>query len=454
MLQFASLNFDASLWDVVMALVHGATLVIPPPDALSGPPLRALLARRCITHATLPPSVLATIDPGDDLSLEALVVAGEACPEALAARWSAQCRMVNAYGPSESTVCATMSAPLDGASVSIGTPITGVRVYALDAALAPSAGRGRWRTLYRRRWAGARLSEPARTHSGTLRRRSPWPTGRPDVPHRRSRPLAARRRPRLPRTHRPSGQDPRLPHRTRRDRLFFSDQGSIAQAAVVARDDHPAGPYLAAYVVPSPGARIEPAILRQRLAEQLPDYMVPVTFTAIDALPLTPNGKLDRNALPSPDSEGDVQLGGAAALPETPTEEFLADIWRGVLRTKKVSRHSDFFALGGNSLTAIQVAAQIRVAHGLELPLKMLFDFRTLGALGSQIDAALQEQRHTPRLPLIRTNPIGGPAPLSYSQERMWLIQSLDPQNTRQYGGGTLAQWAVAGHCRSVVCDG
>jgi amino acid adenylation domain-containing protein len=136
-LQFASLNFDASLSEVVMALTSGAALVLAPPDALSGPALRAILVEQRITHATLPPIVLSTIAPGDDLALECLVVAGEACSEALAAGWSGRQRMINAYGPTETTVCATMSAPLNGASAPIGRPIDGTRVYVLDAALEP-----------------------------------------------------------------------------------------------------------------------------------------------------------------------------------------------------------------------------------------------------------------------------------------------------------------------------
>ena len=429
-LQFASLNFDASLWEVVMALVHGAALVIPPQDALSGPPLRALLAEQRISHATLPPSVLATIDPGGDLWLETLVVAGEACPEALAARWSGQCRMVNAYGPSECTVCATMSAPLDGSSVSIGTPITGMRVYVLDATLEPVpvgvigelyiAGDGLARGYLNRPGLSAErfVADPHGPHGSRMYRSGDLARWRPDG----SLDFMGR-----------ADQQVKI-------RGFRIEPGEIeavlcahndvAQAAVVTRDDRPGGPYLAAYVVPRSGTSIEPALLRQRLAEHLPDYMVPSTFTAIDDLPRTPNGKLDRAALPRPDSEQDNQGDESKSPAETPTEQLLAGIWCGILRTKNVARHSDFFALGGNSLTAIQVAAQIRIALGLELPLKLLFDFRTLATLASQIDAALQKQRHTPRLPLITTASIDGPAPLSYSQERMWLIQSLDPQNT------------------------
>jgi amino acid adenylation domain-containing protein len=132
-LQFASLSFDASLWEIVMALTSGPALVLPRDDQRAGPALLNVIKTQRVTHATLPPIVLATLDDSDALPLEALIVAGEACPGELAARWSRGRRMINAYGPTETTVCATMSPPLSGSQTpSIGTPIRGFRAYVLD----------------------------------------------------------------------------------------------------------------------------------------------------------------------------------------------------------------------------------------------------------------------------------------------------------------------------------
>jgi len=137
-LQFATLSFDAAVSEMLMALSSGAALVLAPAQALSGEALHRLLVEQRISHATIPPAVLATLERTEDLSLECLVVAGEACPPALIAQWSPGLRMINAYGPTESTVCATMSAPLQGeVTAPIGTPIGGTRVYVLDAALEP-----------------------------------------------------------------------------------------------------------------------------------------------------------------------------------------------------------------------------------------------------------------------------------------------------------------------------
>ncbi|HTB65542.1 MAG TPA: amino acid adenylation domain-containing protein, partial [Steroidobacteraceae bacterium] len=137
-LQLASLSFDVSASEVLLALLHGAALVLAPEQALSGEPLRELLVKQRITHLSVTPSVLATLDRTADLALKCLVVGGEVCPPELIARWSQGLRMINAYGPTESTVCATMSAPLAGGQPApIGTPIAGTRVYVLDAALEP-----------------------------------------------------------------------------------------------------------------------------------------------------------------------------------------------------------------------------------------------------------------------------------------------------------------------------
>src|SRR5262249_24301196 len=112
-LQFASLNFDASAWEVIMALATGAALVLLDEESRSGTALGDVMAASGVTHATLPPTVLSTLGESD-LPLECLVVAGEACSREAVARWSKGRRMFNAYGPTETTVCATISNALNG----------------------------------------------------------------------------------------------------------------------------------------------------------------------------------------------------------------------------------------------------------------------------------------------------------------------------------------------------
>ncbi|MBL1102880.1 AMP-binding protein, partial [Streptomyces coffeae] len=137
-LQFASLNFDASACELVMTLLAGATLVVPRPDQIIGDGVVALIDRERVSHAMLPPAFIATLDPATVPTLRALITGGEACPPDVAARWSRGRRMLNAYGPTESTVCATLSAPLSGEiAAPIGRPIANTRVYVLGPGLRP-----------------------------------------------------------------------------------------------------------------------------------------------------------------------------------------------------------------------------------------------------------------------------------------------------------------------------
>ena len=428
-LQFASLNFDASLWEVVMALTSGAALVLAPPEALSGLPLRALLAGQRVTHATLPPAVLATLGEAD-LPLGCLVVAGEACPAPLVAQWSAERLMVNAYGPTESTVCATISARLDDGPAPIGTPIPGTRVYVLDAALEPVPA-GVAGELY---IAGAGLARGYLNRPGlTAVRFVPDPHGAPGSRMYRTGDLARWR------------ADGALDFLGRADQQIklrgfrvepgeieaaLAAQPGVAQVAVVARDDRPGGAYLVAYLVAALGGRPDFAQLRQALAEQLPSHMVPSAFVTMAALPFTPNGKLDRRALPVSEGGSSSNEDDPNEEPLTPTEDALAVIWADLLHLEHVGRHDNFFELGGHSLMALQVVSQVRDSFGVELPLKTVFDASTLEALADQIDLALLGRHYSPRMPTIKSTLHQGPAPLSYSQERMWLIQSLDPAST------------------------
>ncbi|MCP4660904.1 MAG: AMP-binding protein, partial [bacterium] len=132
-LQFSSLNFDASVWEIAMALAVGATLCLAPAERLlPGSPLRELLDERRITCVTLPPSALAVLERDRLPALATLVVAGEACSPELAWQWSAGRRFFNAYGPTETTVCATAGRYLGGPRLPMGTPIANTRVVVLD----------------------------------------------------------------------------------------------------------------------------------------------------------------------------------------------------------------------------------------------------------------------------------------------------------------------------------
>jgi amino acid adenylation domain-containing protein len=137
LLQFASATFDASVWEVLTALGSGATLVMMHGESRTGSALCDVLIERAVTHALLPPVVLPTIEADASVPLETLIVGGEACTSELAAIWSRGRCMVNAYGPTESSVYATLSAPLGGPAVPLGYAIANTRVCVLDRRLVP-----------------------------------------------------------------------------------------------------------------------------------------------------------------------------------------------------------------------------------------------------------------------------------------------------------------------------
>jgi amino acid adenylation domain-containing protein len=161
---------------------------------------------------------------------------------------------------------------------------------------------------------------------------------------------------------------------------------AVGEAAVIARADETGERWLAAYVIPRPNAAAPGGVeLREYLRQRLPDYMAPASYVALDKLPLTPNGKLDRAALPTPEQVVTAD-GDAYAVPRTPAEKKLTEMWAEVLRLPKVRLHDNFFDLGGHSLLGIQLMSRMRQEFRVEIPLRALFETPTVAALSSLIE--------------------------------------------------------------------
>ena len=206
-------------------------------------------------------------------------------------------------------------------------------------------------------------------------------------------------------------------------------QEGVAQAAVVAWEGQPGEKRLAGYVVAAAGYKLEPNDLRQRLAEKLPEYMVPTAVMVLGGLPLTPNGKLDRKALPKPEI---VSTEGYRA-PRTPEEEILCGLYAEVLGVERVGIDDDFFALGGHSLMATRLGSSVRAMLGVELPIRTLFESPKIG----QLSARLRDVQ--PGRPRLERQQRPKRVPLSHSQQRLWFIDRLE---------GTSAEYNVTGALR------
>ncbi|HYO56981.1 amino acid adenylation domain-containing protein, partial [Archangium sp.] len=424
-LQFAAFGFDASVWEIFSTLLAGACLCLAPRETIMpGAPLHSVLKEQGITTVTLTPSSLAMLDPEGLEALETVVSAGEACPPALVARWKPGRGFLNAYGPTEVTICASICDEVDEQRPTIGRPLPNVELYVLDERLEPVPV-GVPGELY---IGGAGLAR------GYL--------GRPELTAERfiPEPFSGREGARLFRTgdvarYLANGE---LEFIGRRDeqvkiRGFRIELGemevvllqhpAVSTATVIVREDVPGNQRLVAYVVPEPERDADAAVLRAFLKERLPEYMVPSAFVSMEALPLTPNGKVDRRALPAPASQEEE---GAFVAPRSPGEELVAGIWAQLLGVPKVGRHDNFFALGGHSLLATQVASRLRNAFKAEFPLRWLFEAPTVAVLAQRLDSARREMHAPQALPLAPV-PRDGPLPLSFSQQRLWFLDQLSP---------------------------
>ncbi|HEX8558916.1 MAG TPA: amino acid adenylation domain-containing protein, partial [Pyrinomonadaceae bacterium] len=394
---------------------------------LPGAALIELLRERSVTGAILPPTALAAMPDAELPALRTLAVGGEECPAEVARRWAAGRRFLNAYGPTEVTVCCTVAACDEPAGrLPVGLPIQNTEVYLLDDDGQP-----------------APVGVPAELHvggvglaRGYLNR--PALTAERFVPH----PFSAEPGARLYRTgdlarFRPDGQIELLGRRDRQAKVrgfrielgeveaALSAHPDVREAAVVAREDAPGRKRLVAYVAPA-GAP-EADALRRHLKERLPEYMAPSAFVRLDALPLTPSGKVDYRRLPAPAGER-PELGQGYVAPRTELEKVLAEMWRGVLRVSEVGVHDNFFDLGGDSIHAAIFINSLQKRLGLVVYVVTLFDAPTIAALAARL-----EERHASALParkeLTPIRPLARDGarqfPLSFAQQRLWFIDRL-----------------------------
>jgi nonribosomal peptide synthetase CepB len=376
-LQLSAIGFDAIVSELYMALLAGGTLVLP--DAETMPPRVTLgdtIRRWGITHMTVSPSVLAVEDNLPD-SLRTVLTGGEVLPPALVDRWSPGRRMINAYGPTETTICSTMSAPLSPGHevVPLGGPIHNVRHYVLDAFLRPVPP-GVPGELYITGVGLARgyLGRPGLTAERFVA--SPFAPG--ERMYRSGDRFRWTREGQLVFVGRADAQVKVRGYRVEPAEIeaVLAGHPWVAQVVVAVRRDRPGEKQLVAYVVPAADAPVEGdalvAALRETAAERLPEYMMPAAFVPLDRMPLTPNGKLDHKALQAPDFAGM----SSRRDPRTAMEARLCELFADVLGLDRVGPDDSFFELGGDSILSMQLSARAR-RRGLELTPWQVFEEKT-----------------------------------------------------------------------------
>ena len=376
-LQFASFSFDASVADLVMCLLAGAALVLfERGDGWTADDLVDLLGSGRVTHATLPPALVATLDAASVPADMTLVVAGEACPAELAERWSSGRRMFNAYGPTEATVCTTLAGPLVLAGpVPIGRPIANTRVFVLDGWLRPVPA-GVAGELY---VAGAGLARGYWGRAGlTAERFVACPFGgEGERMYRTGDVVRWNAGGELEFVGRADGQVKVRGFRVETGEVEACLAGHplVRQAVVVVREDRPGDRRLVGYAVLAEGAAADPGVLRAHVAARLPEFMVPSAVVVLAGLPLTVNGKVDRAALPPPRAE----LAGGRG-PRTLTEEVLCALFAEILGVPAVGAEDSFFDLGGDSISSIRLVARAKSA-GIAIAVRDVFNTRTVAGL-------------------------------------------------------------------------
>ena len=397
LLQYASLSFDASIWEIAVALAGGATLCLAPRyELLPGAGLIRLLREIRITVALLPPPVLAALPVEDLPDLHTLVVGGEAWPPALAARWGAGQRLFNGYGPTEVTVGASiLRIAADEERISLGRPFEGMEYYLVDP-------RGR----------PVPVGVPGELHIAGIGLARGY-LGRPDLtaaaflPHPFSPVPGARwyRTGDLVR-HLPDGRAEYLGRIGRQVKIrgfrieleeieaVLANHPAIRSSAVVVRETL-GERSLAAFIVPA-GEAPPADQIRELLRARLPEYMVPAAITSLPSLPLTFNGKIDRLALASLAPESEDPTGEEAwSAPANDLERTIAAIWQEVLGLDSVGVNSNFFDLGGHSLRLVKVHARLQEALGREIPILDLFQHPTVGALARHLEPAPEDEGDT-----------------------------------------------------------
>ncbi|WP_414945171.1 non-ribosomal peptide synthase/polyketide synthase [Amycolatopsis sp. cmx-11-32] len=415
--------FDASTYELWVPLLNGGTVVIAPPGDLDVEALRGILVQHRVTSLWLTAGlfrVVAQEAPDSFDEVREVWTGGDVVPAGAVRRVLRACpglTVVDGYGPTETTTFASVHpvSSVDGVPdvMPIGRPLDDVRAHVLDDVLDPVPS-GQPGELH---LAGAGLARGYWARPGaTAERFVADPDGEPGERMYRTGDLVR------------YNDDGELEFLGRADeqvkiRGFRVEPGEIEtvlaaapgvrEVVIVAREERPGVKRLVAYVVARAGEAL--GDLAETAAAALPDYMVPSAFVVLDELPLSANGKVDRRALPAPPEE--VRAGVA---PRTETERTVATILADVLGVTGIEAGDDFFALGGDSILAVQALSRLRRTFGADLSARTVFDAPSVAELARLLDEA--PQREEAAIPITAPSNV---LPLSPAQRRLWFLDEL-----------------------------
>jgi amino acid adenylation domain-containing protein len=434
-IQKTPFTFDVSVWEFFWPLMTGATLVMAEPDGhRDSRYLLKEIARTGVTTLHFVPSMMRVFLEEESLeeceSLRRVMSSGEELSGQLEKRFHERmkCDLFNLYGPTEAAVDVTWWKCERGESaerVPIGKPIANTQLYILDEEQAVVAV-GRPGELY---IAGVGLARGyINQGEQTAEKFIPDPySGESGARMYRTGDLARYRR------------DGAIEYLGRKDNqikvrgfrvelgeieIGVRQEGNVRECAVMAQEGAGGQVQLVCYVE-AEANDWSAEVVRERLRERLPEYMVPQVYVRLERLPLTANGKIDRRALPELGSFDREENKGYVA-PRTPIEEALAQIWSDVLGVHCIGVHDSFFDIGGHSLSAMQVVSRLNQVFRVDLLMSEFFIAPTIADLEKKLLPALGQSRGR-QAPPIGERTRNDKIPLSYSQQRIWFLEQLNP---------------------------
>lgn len=393
-LQFASLSFDASVYEMATTFLAGATLCLANKEQLlPNTPLLRIIREQSITMALLPPSVLTLLEASDIPALQTIVSGGEACSAEIIRKWSSERQFVNAYGPTEATVCATFYPDVNHTiPFCLGYAMPNVTIYILNSNLQICP-----------------IGVPGELHIGGIGLARGY-LNRPELTAEKfiANPFARFPGERLYKTgdlarYLPDGRidflgriDHQVKIRGYRIELgeiesVLKQHPSVSEAIAITRQTASGDTQLLAYVVFHVNQSTAVGELRDFMKRYLPEYMLPAIIIPLANLPLTPNGKIDRQALPLPETE---RIAGSEqyAAPRTELERILADIWSNLFHVEKIGIHDDFFDIGGHSLLTVTLIVRLKNILHVDLLPRDIFEAPTIARLAERIHLSRQSK--------------------------------------------------------------